>query len=86
MLQQTQVNTAKPYFLKFMERFPTIDHLASCSSGEVLKIWSGLGYYARARNVHRSAGLIMKHHRGELPSDYESLLNLPGIGLSLIHI
>jgi len=82
MLQQTQVNTAKPYFLKFMERFPTIEHLASCSSDEVLKIWSGLGYYARARNIHRSAGLIMEHHDGEIPSDYESLLDLPGIGKS----
>ena len=82
MLQHTQVKTAKPYFLKFMERFPTIDHLASSSLDEVLKIWSGLGYYARARNIHRSARIIVNQYHSELPSDYESLLTLPGIGKS----
>ena len=82
MLQQTQVNTAEPYFHRFMERFPTVEELASSSLDEVLQMWSGLGYYARARNIHRSAQLIIKQHKGELPSDYESLLNLPGIGKS----
>ncbi|MCK5904677.1 MAG: A/G-specific adenine glycosylase, partial [Gammaproteobacteria bacterium] len=82
MLQQTQVNTVEPYFHRFMERFPTVEELASSSPDEVLQIWSGLGYYARARNIHRSAQLIIKQHKGELPSDYESLLHLPGIGES----
>ncbi|MBM23619.1 MAG: A/G-specific adenine glycosylase [Gammaproteobacteria bacterium] len=82
MLQQTQVRTVGPYFLRFMERFPTIEKLASSSLDEVLQIWSGLGYYARARNIHRSAGLIMEKHQGKLPSDYKSLLDLPGIGKS----
>ena len=82
MLQQTQVNTAEPYFHRFIERFPTVDELASSSLDEVLKMWSGLGYYARARNIHRSARLIVKQHKGEIPSDYEGLLNLPGIGKS----
>ena len=82
MLQQTQVNTVEPYFHRFMERFPTVEELASSSPDEVLQIWSGLGYYARARNIHRSAQLIIKQHKGKLPADYESLLNLPGIGKS----
>ena len=82
MLQQTQVSTVEPYFHRFMERFPTVERLASNSLDEVLQMWSGLGYYARARNIHRSAQLIIKQHKGELPTDYESLLNLPGIGKS----
>ena len=82
MLQQTQVNTAEPYFHRFIERFPTVDELASSSLDEVLKMWSGLGYYARARNIHRSAQLIIRQHKGEIPSDYEGLLSLPGIGKS----
>ena len=82
MLQQTQVNTVEPYFHRFIERFPTVDELASSSRDEVLKMWSGLGYYARARNIHRSAQLIIRQHKGEIPSDYDSLLNLPGIGKS----
>ena len=67
MLQQTQVSTVEPYFHRFMERFPTVEELASSSLDEVLQIWSGLGYYARARNIHRSAQLIIKQHKGELP-------------------
>jgi len=82
MLQQTQVSTVGPYFLRFMKRFPTIEKLASSSLDEVLQIWSGLGYYARARNIHRSAQLIVEKHQGELPSKYKSLLDLPGIGKS----
>ena len=82
MLQQTQVTTVKPYFARFMERFPTVTELASSSLDEVLQLWSGLGYYARARNIHRSAQFIVKQHQGELPSDYDNLLTLPGIGKS----
>ena len=82
MLQQTQVATVEPYFVRFMERFPTVIELASSSVDEVLQLWSGLGYYARARNIHRSAQFIVNQHQGELPSDYDSLLTLPGIGPS----
>ena len=82
MLQQTQVTTVEPYFARFMERFPTVTELASSSLDEVLQLWSGLGYYARARNIHRSAQFIVKQHQGELPSDYDNLLTLPGIGKS----
>ena len=82
MLQQTQVQTVEPYFHRFMERFPTVEELASSSLDEVLQIWSGLGYYARARNIHQSSQLIISQHQGEFPSDYQNLLNLPGIGKS----
>ena len=82
MLQQTQVATVESYFIQFIQRFPEVTELASSSLDEVLSLWSGLGYYARARNIHRSARIIVNQHHSELPSDYESLLNLPGIGKS----
>jgi len=82
MLQQTQVKTVIPYYLKFMERFPDINHLADAELDEVLHLWSGLGYYARARNLHRSAVKIIKEHKGKFPCDIESLIQLPGIGKS----
>ena len=82
MLQQTQVNTVTPYFLRFMERFPTLASLSSASQDHVLQHWSGLGYYARARNLHHSAQLIAGHHDGEMPATLEQLTALPGIGRS----
>lgn len=82
MLQQTQVTTVIPYFLKFMETFPTLDKLASASQDDVLHQWTGLGYYARARNLHKSAQTIMRDYNGEMPRTQEELESLPGIGRS----
>jgi len=82
MLQQTQVATVIPYFQRFMQRFPDVRALAAASSDEVLHHWSGLGYYARARNLQQAAQLICRHHQGRVPEDYEALLALPGIGRS----
>ena len=82
MLQQTQVKTAMPYFERFVAVFPTLPALASASLDEVLAQWSGLGYYARARNLHATARLCVELHGGELPRDYDALVALPGIGRS----
>ena len=82
MLQQTQVVTVIPYFKKFIARFPTVDDLAIASNDDVSAHWSGLGYYSRARNMHKSAEIIVEKHQGQLPNCYESLLALPGIGQS----
>ena len=82
MLQQTQVKTATPYFERFVAVFPTLPDLAAASLDEVLAQWSGLGYYARARNLHASARLCVERHGGDLPRDYDALLALPGIGRS----
>ena len=69
MLQQTQVSTVIPYFTRFMQRFPNLSALASAESDEVLHLWSGLGYYARARNLHRAAQMIRDEYGGEFPTD-----------------
>ncbi len=82
MLQQTQVSTVTPYYLRFMRRFPDVHSLAQAALDEVLHLWSGLGYYARARNLYRAARLVRDQHQGELPRDIESLQQLPGIGRS----
>ena len=82
MLQQTQVRTAMPYFQRFMFAFPTLGDLARATLDEVLAQWSGLGYYARARNLHATARLCAERHDGELPRDFDALLALPGIGRS----
>ncbi|CAN5232668.1 A/G-specific adenine glycosylase [soil metagenome] len=82
MLQQTQVVTVIPYFLRFMQRFPTVEVLAAASVDEVLALWAGLGYYARGRNLHRSAQLVCQHYQGAFPQDILSLQSLPGIGRS----
>lgn len=82
MLQQTQVATVIPYFEKFIRRFPNLPNLARADQDEVLSLWSGLGYYARARNLHQAARIALKEHDGELPQDYDALLALPGIGPS----
>jgi A/G-specific adenine glycosylase len=80
MLQQTQVETVIPYYHRFLSRFPTLRSLAEAHLDEVLKAWEGLGYYARARNLHRAAQQVMENHGGQLPADRGALLALPGIG------
>lgn len=82
MLQQTQVATVTGYFERFLRRFPDVRSLAAAEIDEVLHLWSGLGYYARARNLHRAAGLICAEFGGELPRRVEELARLPGIGRS----
>jgi len=80
MLQQTQVATMLPYYRHFLLRFPTLHDLASADLEDVLKIWESLGYYARARNLHASARLVIERHGGRLPADRRQLMALPGIG------
>ena len=80
MLQQTQVETVIPYFQRFLERFPTLDALAAAPVDDVLKLWEGLGYYARARNLHAAARVIVRELHGEWPRTVEGLMALPGIG------
>lgn len=82
MLQQTQVATVRDYFARFMQRFPTVVELAAAHQDEVLGLWSGLGYYSRARNLHRAAQQVMALHDGEFPRSAEALQTLPGIGRS----
>ncbi|MGX2040359.1 A/G-specific adenine glycosylase [Methylocaldum sp. MU1018] len=82
MLQQTQVATVIPYFERFMARFGDVAALAGASSDEVIALWAGLGYYARARNLHRAARIIVDRHEGRLPRTLEELSALPGIGRS----
>ncbi len=82
MLQQTQVKTVIPYFQRFTNSFPDIKCLANASLDDVLSHWSGLGYYARARNLHKAARIIMDEHEGRIPDNIELLMNLPGIGRS----
>jgi A/G-specific adenine glycosylase len=82
MLQQTQVQTVIPYFERFMARFPDVMALAGAAQDEVLQHWSGLGYYARARNLHRAARVIRDDHAGEFPDTLEKVMALPGIGRS----
>lgn len=82
MLQQTQVTTVIPYYQKFMTRFPTVQALASAPTDDVLHHWTGLGYYARARNLHKAAKMIVEQHQGIFPSDIEQVIALPGIGRS----
>ena len=80
MLQQTRVDQATPYFQRFMKRFPTLASLAAASQDEVLKMWEGLGYYSRARNLHKAAQIIANHHKGRFPQTAEEIQKLPGIG------
>ncbi|MDH3648016.1 MAG: A/G-specific adenine glycosylase [Gammaproteobacteria bacterium] len=82
MLQQTQVATVIPYFERFIKRFPDIASLAAAPLDDVLHLWSGLGYYARARNLHRAAALVCKKNDGKFPEDLDSVCALPGIGRS----
>lgn len=82
MLQQTQVSSVIPYYQRFLARFPDLPALAAASQDEVLACWSGLGYYSRARNLHRAAQLVMERHGGVFPHGFEQTLALPGIGRS----
>jgi len=82
MLQQTQVATVKAYFTRFLERFPDVGALARASQDDVLGLWSGLGYYSRARNLHRCAQQVLQQHGGAFPKDAATLASLPGIGPS----
>lgn len=80
MLQQTQVATVIPYFERFLSTFPDIPSLAAASEQEVLRLWEGLGYYRRARDLHRCAKLLVEHHAGQIPRDVEAVGQLPGMG------
>jgi A/G-specific adenine glycosylase len=82
MLQQTQVAIVVPYFLRFMEAYPDVVRLANAPVDDVLRLWSGLGYYARARNLYKAACEIRDHHGGEFPRDFEQIVALPGVGRS----
>ena len=80
MLQQTQVNTVLPYYRKFLKHFPDVESLAKADLQSVLKSWEGMGYYARARNLHRAAQIIVTDHDSKIPTDWEVIRKLPGIG------
>lgn len=80
MLQQTQVETVIPYFERFMQRFPDLASLAEAEESEVLQHWEGLGYYSRARNLHKAARVILNDYDGQIPADTTALKSLPGIG------
>lgn len=82
MLQQTQVTTVIPYFERFMARFPTVTDLANAPLDEVLHLWTGLGYYARARNLHKAAQQVATLHHGQFPDTFEEVAALPGVGRS----
>src|ERR1700761_699692 len=82
MLQQTQVATVIPYYARFMERFPDVRALADAPIDDVLHLWTGLGYYARARNMHRAAVMVRDELAGEFPKTFEAVAALPGIGRS----
>ena len=80
MLQQTRIAAVVPYYDRFLERFPTVESLAGARIDDVLRLWSGLGYYSRARNLHRAAQEIVEQHAGEFPRTLDAALALPGIG------
>ena len=82
MLQQTQVSTVIPYYKIFLNTFPTVRHLAKANLSKVLKVWEGLGYYSRARNIHHAAQIVLSHFRGKVPDNLKDLRTLPGIGRS----
>jgi A/G-specific adenine glycosylase len=85
MLQQTRAEVVAPKYLMFLERFPTVSALASARLEEVLAIWSGLGYYRRARHLHEAAGRILLDHGGDFPRDPKAALKLPGVGVYIAH-
>lgn len=82
MLQQTQVSVVVPYFERFVARFPDVRTLAAAPLDEVLRLWAGLGYYARARNLRRAAQIVVERHGGEIPQQLDAVMALPGIGRS----
>ena len=80
ILQQTRVDQGKPYYLRFVKAFPKVEDLANASEEEVLKLWQGLGYYSRARNLHASAKFVATDLKGIFPSNFKDLLALKGVG------
>lgn len=80
ILQQTRIEQGEQYFIKFKAKYPRIENLANASENEVLNLWQGLGYYSRARNLHKTAKIIANQYQGKFPSNYRSILELPGIG------
>lgn len=80
MLQQTRVDTVIPYYNRFIDAFPTVYELSEANQQNVLKLWEGLGYYSRARNLHQAAKTIVKDFNGELPDAYPEITSLKGIG------
>ena len=82
MLQQTQVETVIPYYKAFIKTFPQIKTLAVSSEEQIMSLWSGLGYYSRARNIHKTAKIILNEYKGKFPQDFQNLVELPGIGPS----
>lgn len=82
MLQQTQVKTVIPYYERFMAHFPSLDVLANAPLDTVLQHWSGLGYYARAQNLHQTAKIILSKYKTVFPNTFEKMISLPGIGRS----
>ena len=82
MLQQTQVRTVIPYFERFLQAFPTMDDLADAPLNDVLTHWAGLGYYARARNLHKTANIIARDYKGKFPKTLQTLVEMPGLGRS----
>ena len=92
MLQQTQVKTVIPYFLNFVRKIPNLGTLSTSNEKKVLKLWEGLGYYRRAKNLHRSSKIIVKKYNSKIPKNFSQLKDLPGIGdytanvlLALVH-
>ena len=80
MLQQTRVEAVKGYYARFLDRLPDVEHLARCDDDELHKLWEGLGYYSRVRNLKKAAQVIMERHGGVFPRDHAAVLALPGIG------
>ena len=80
MLQQTRAETVKPYFHRFLATLPTVEALAGADEPTLLKLWEGLGYYSRVRNLQKAARAVMEHHGGVIPADFDALLKLPGVG------
>jgi len=80
ILQQTRVAQGTPYYLRFVESFPTVGDLANAKEEQVLKLWQGLGYYSRARNLHAAAKMVMVEYKGKFPDNYKKLLTLKGVG------
>ena len=80
MLQQTRVEAVKPYYARFLEELPTIRHLTEADEEQILKLWEGLGYYSRVRNMQAAAKQVMAEYDGKMPADHKALLRLKGIG------
>jgi len=80
IMQQTRVEQGIPYFNRFAEKYPTVEHFASATEEEILKLWQGLGYYSRGRNMHQTSQVVMEEHSGYFPKNYDSLIRLKGIG------